>query len=108
MEPLGWTPKARVISAEQLEWRCVHVFIRKEIISQVLVARAIILSTWEADLCKIADLSLTWKMVQPHLQNNQSKMDRRCGSTAPALQGRCPEFKPQSHQNREWDNKGSP
>jgi hypothetical protein len=33
----------------------------------------------------------------PHLQNNQSKMNRRCGSSgkAPALQVQNPKFKPQ-------------
>jgi hypothetical protein len=33
-------------------------------------------------------------------QNNQSKMDWRCGSSAPALQAWSPEFKPQSHQKK--------
>jgi hypothetical protein len=38
----------------------------------------------------------------PHLQNNQSKMDWRCGSSrrAPALQVWNAEFKPQSHKKK--------
>jgi hypothetical protein len=41
-----------------------------------------------------------FKLAKPHLQNNQSKMDWRCGSSskAPDLQARSPEFKLQSHQ----------
>jgi hypothetical protein len=37
-----------------------------------------------------------------HLQNNQSKIDWRCGSTgrAPALQVQSPELKPQSNQKK--------
>jgi hypothetical protein len=38
--------------------------------------------------------------LRPHLQNNQSKMDWRCGSSSrvPALQVRSPEFKFQSYK----------
>jgi hypothetical protein len=40
--------------------------------------------------------------MRPNLQNNQSKMDWRCGSSdrIPALQAQSPEFKPQSHQKK--------
>jgi hypothetical protein len=39
--------------------------------------------------------------MKPHLQNNQSKMNRKCGSSgrAPALQVPNPEFKPKINKN---------
>jgi hypothetical protein len=38
-------------------------------------------------------------LEEPHLQNNQSKIDWRCDSRGrvPALQGQNPKFKPQVH-----------
>jgi hypothetical protein len=38
----------------------------------------------------------------PHLQNNQSEIGWRCGSSgrAPVLQAQRPEFKPQFHQKQ--------
>jgi hypothetical protein len=40
--------------------------------------------------------------LDPHLQNNQSKMDWRCGSSSsmPALQAWSPKFKTQFHKKQ--------
>jgi hypothetical protein len=41
-------------------------------------------------------------LQDPYFQNNQSKMDWRCGSRgrAPALQTQSPDFKTQTHQKK--------
>jgi hypothetical protein len=50
----------------------------------------VILATWEAENGRGSwfKASLGKQFARPHLQNNQSKMDWRCGSSgkAPALQ----------------------
>jgi hypothetical protein len=51
-----------------------------------------ILATWEAEIRRITVSGQPEKIVceSPHLQNNLSKMDWRCGSSDRALN---PEFK---------------
>jgi hypothetical protein len=53
---------------------------------------------------RLAQANISW---DPHLQNNQSKMNWRCGSSggAPSLQVQSPEFKPQSHVKKEKKKK---
>jgi hypothetical protein len=58
----------------------------------------VILATWEAEIGKTEVGGQPEQIVwDPHLQNNQSKMDWRPGSSSrvPALQVQCPEVKPQ-------------
>jgi hypothetical protein len=59
----------------------------------------IILATWEAELRKIVVRS-EWpnSSQEPQLQNNQNKMDLRCGFNCRAQQVESPEFKLQSHR----------
>jgi hypothetical protein len=47
------------------------------------------------------------QFLGPHLQNNQRKMDWRCGSSnrIPALHVQSTEFKPQSHQKKKKGKK---
>jgi hypothetical protein len=57
----------------------------------------------EAEIRKILIQGSLGKLFAiPLLQNNKSKMDRKCGSKgrAPDLQVQSPEFKPHSHQNK--------
>jgi hypothetical protein len=62
----------------------------------------VILATWEAEIGRIAVSGQSRQIVHEtlHLQNSQSKMDWRCGSSGrvPALQ--CLQFKLQSHQKK--------
>jgi hypothetical protein len=62
----------------------------------------IILATWEAEIRRIMVQGQPGQIFleTPHLQNNQSRMDWRCGSSSrtPALQAQSPEFKSQSHK----------
>jgi hypothetical protein len=78
----------------------------------------IILATWEAAIGRIMVQGQPQQIVHetPHLQNNQRKMNWRCGSRKmnwrcgshgrmptlwkPVLQVLSPEFKPQSHQKQ--------
>jgi hypothetical protein len=63
----------------------------------------IILTTWEAEIRRISLRPAQANSSQdPHQQNNQSKMDWRCGSSGrgPVLQVQSPELKPQSHQKK--------
>jgi hypothetical protein len=60
----------------------------------------VILAIWEAEIGRIAVRGHPSKQfARPHFQNNQSQMDRRCGSRnrAPAWQVQTPEFKSHSH-----------
>jgi hypothetical protein len=45
---------------------------------------------------------LSKQFTRPQLQNNQRKIDQKCGSSsrAPALQLQKPEFKHQAHQKK--------
>jgi hypothetical protein len=63
------------------------------------------LATWDSEIWRIAvqgQPSKQFMRPPPHLQNNQSKMDWRFGSSSrvPTLQVWSPEFKWQSHQNK--------
>jgi hypothetical protein len=60
-----------------------------------------ILATWEDEIRRIVVQGQLGQIVHetpPHLQNNQSKMDWRCGSSSrvPALPAQSPEVKPSS------------
>jgi hypothetical protein len=60
----------------------------------------VILATWEAEIKRMAVWGQPMQKVHetpPHLQNNKSKMDWRCGPSfrATALQAWSPEFKVQ-------------
>jgi hypothetical protein len=63
----------------------------------------VLLATWGAEIAKTAVQGQPGQIVhKPHLQNNQSKMDWRCGSRTktPALQVQSSELKPQSNQKK--------
>jgi hypothetical protein len=69
---------------------------KKKKTCRVLVAHTVILATWQAQIQRITIWGQRGKLFgDSHLQNNQSKMGWRCGSSsrAPALRAWSPEFK---------------
>jgi hypothetical protein len=70
----------------------------------------LILAIWEAESRRITVRGQRRFMRPPHLQNDQSKVDWRCGSSGrtPALQVWSPEFKTKSYwkkKNQSNNNK---
>jgi hypothetical protein len=63
--------------------------------------KSVIWATWEAEIGRIMVRmpALANSLWDPHLQNNQTKMDWRCGlgGRGPTLQMQSPGFKPQFH-----------
>jgi hypothetical protein len=67
------------------------------------MAQPVILAIWEAEIGRIEVQGETRQTVcKTNLQNNQSKVEWRCGprDRAPALQARSPEFKLHSYQKK--------
>jgi hypothetical protein len=63
----------------------------------------LVLASWDTEIRRIKVGGQSGQIVlDPHLQNNQSKMDWRCGSSGrtPALQAQGSKFKPHCHQKR--------
>jgi hypothetical protein len=80
---------------------------QKEKLGQAPVAHTCNPSYLEAEMGRIKVQGQPRQRVwETHLQNNQSKMDRRCGSKGrePALQAQSSKFKHQSHQRKKKSN----